>query len=285
MGPGEGSTLLTIAQISDLHITNDRDPVSKRRNALRLRQVLTSIHALQPRPAAIVISGDLVDRGEPEEYRELQTLLRDVEIPIYCGLGNHDRRAAFLAAFAGADARTDENGFVQFAVDFGPLRLVVCDTLDEGREGGAFCELRAAWLAKTLADAPDQPTVVAIHHPPILSGIQWMDPEPDEPWIQRFAETIRPHSQVQSVVCGHVHRAFSGVLAGHAIHVAPASSIQLTLNLTPIDMRHPDGREILVEEPAGYMLLMAHRGAISTHVCVAGDYPPPVANTVPFDRS
>ena len=277
--------MLTIAQITDLHITNDKDPVSKRRNAQRLRQVLASIDGLKPRPAAIVISGDLVDRGEIEEYRELQALLRDVKIPIFYGVGNHDRRAPFLEAFKGADARIDENGFVQFAVDFGPLRLVVCDTLDEQQEGGAFCDLRADWLARTLDEAPDQPTVIALHHPPILSGIQWMDPEPDDPWIQRLAGVIRNRGQVQAVVCGHVHRPFSGILAGQAIHVAPATSIQLTLNLTPVDMRKPDGREILVEEPPGYMLLMAHRGRVSTHVCVAGDYPPAVAYTVPFDRS
>ena len=277
--------MLTVAQISDLHITNDQDPVSKRRNAQRLRQVLASIDGLKPRPAAIIISGDLVDRGEAEEYRELQGLLRDVTIPIYYGVGNHDRRAAFLEAFKGPDARTDENGFVQFAVDFGPMRLVVCDTLDEESEGGSFCERRAAWLARTLDETPDQPTVIAFHHPPILSGIQWMDPEPDEPWIRRIAEVVRGRPQIQSIVCGHIHRAFSGCFAGHSVGVAPATSIQLTLNLTPVDMRRPDGREILVEEPPGYVLLMAHRGRVTNHVCIAGDYPPAVAYTVPFERS
>jgi 3',5'-cyclic AMP phosphodiesterase CpdA len=88
--------LLTIAQITDLHITNDKDPVSRRRNEQRLRLVLASIATLQPQPAAIIISGDLVDRGEPEEYAELKTLLRDVKIPIFYGMGNHDRRGAFL---------------------------------------------------------------------------------------------------------------------------------------------------------------------------------------------
>jgi 3',5'-cyclic AMP phosphodiesterase CpdA len=277
--------LLTIAQISDLHITNDKDPVNQRRNAQRLRQVLASIDRLKPRPAAIVISGDMVDRGERAEYVELQALLRDVRIPIYYGVGNHDRRAAFLDSFDGPDARTDENGFVQFAVDFGPMRLVVCDTLDEQQEGGAFCELRAAWLARTLDEAPEQPTAIVIHHPPILSGIQWMDPQPDEPWIQRFGEVVGSRPQVQSVVCGHVHRSFSGALAGRPVSVAPATSIQLTLNLSPVDMRRPDGREILVEEPPGYALLMTHRGRLTTHVCVAGSYPPAVAYTVPFDRS
>ncbi len=128
--------MLTIAQITDLHVTTESDPVNHRRNADRLRQVLNSVHTLKPRPVAIVATGDLVDRGEPEEYAELQAVLAEAEIPIYYGLGNHDRRGAFLETFKGPCARTDENGFVQYAVDFGQVRLVVCDTLDEGHEGG-----------------------------------------------------------------------------------------------------------------------------------------------------
>lgn len=277
--------MLTIAQITDLHVTTDTDPVNRWRNAERLNLVLKSIHSLKPRPVAIIASGDLVDRGEPEEYAELVEMMRDVEIPIYYGIGNHDRRTPFLNALASQGVKTDPNGFVQYAVDLGAVRVIVCDTLDEASEGGAFCEDRAAWLAATLDEAPDQPTILALHHPPIVSGIRWMDPEPDAPWIRRLAEVIQGRPQIKSILCGHVHRAFNGVLAGHAVAAAPATSIQLTLDLTPVDMLHPDGREMLVEEPPGYALVMAYEGQVNTHVCVAGDYAPAVAYTSPFARS
>ena len=276
--------MLTIAQITDLHVTTDTDPVNRWRNVERLRHVLKSIHALKPRPVAIIASGDLVDRGEPEEYAELLELLRHVEIPIYFGVGNHDRRAPLLAALGDRGVQTDPNGFVQYALDLGDLRVVVCDTLDEASEGGAFCADRAAWLAATLDKAPAQPTVIALHHPPIASGIRWMDPDPGAAWIARLADTIRGRDQVRVVICGHVHRAFSGVLAGRPVAAAPATSIQLTLDLTPVDMHHPDGREMLVEEPPGFAVVMAHEGQVNTHVCVAGDYAPAVAYTSPFAR-
>ena len=277
--------MLTIAQISDLHVTTDTDPVNRWRNAERLNQVLKTIHALKPRPVAIIASGDLVDRGEPEEYAELVEVLRHVEIPIYFGIGNHDRRGPMLDALRGKGCETDPNGFVQYALDFGALRVVVCDTLDEGSEGGAFCEARAAWLAKTLDEAPDQPTVIALHHPPIVSGIRWMDPDPAAEWIARLAQVIGGRDQVKSVICGHVHRAFNGILAGRAIAAAAATSIQLTLDLTEVDMHVPDGREMLLEEPPGFTIVMAYEGQVNTHVCVAGDYAPAVAYTSPFIRS
>lgn len=271
--------VLTIAQITDLHITSDKDPLNKARHAARLRQVLKAIHERRPRPVAIFASGDLVDRGEPEEYAELQAIFRDVAIPLYLGIGNHDTRAAFRAAFPATPI--DKNGFVQYAADFGDLRAIMCDSLDEGKNGGGFCAPRAAWLRQTLDEAPQTPTIVFLHHPPIASGIQWMDEPPDTAWILRLAETVTGRKQILTLACGHIHRPFHGAFAGQSVSVSPATAIQLTLDLTPVDMRVPDGREILVEEPPGYTLFMWDKGALTTHSCVAG-FPPAVTYDFPF---
>jgi len=126
--------------------------------------------------------------------------------------------------------------------------------------------------------------MIALHHPPIPSGIQWMDPPPDAGWIRRLAEVVRGREQVKVMICGHLHRAFVGAFAGQLVSAAPATSIQLTLDLTDVDMRRPDGREILVEEPPGYALVMLEGGELITHICVAGDYAPAVTYNFPFRR-
>jgi 3',5'-cyclic-AMP phosphodiesterase len=275
--------MLTLAQITDLHITSDKDPLNKERNESRLRAVLRAIHERKPRPVAIIATGDLVDRGEPEEYEELKRVLADVELPIYFGLGNHDARVPFLAAFP--DTPVDPDGFVQYAVEFEGLRVVMLDTLDEGHADGAFCKKRAAWAKKALGKARRTPTIVALHHPPVASGIRWMDPDPKSEWILRLDKTLRGWNQVLTTISGHVHRTYFGTFAGHTLSVGPATSIQLTLNLTEIDMQVPDGREILVEEPPGYTLLAWEDNVLTTHFCVAGDYPPAVMYTVPFLRN
>lgn len=274
--------MLTIAQITDLHVTTGQDPLNQLRNEQRLRQVLRTIHELQPRPTAIIASGDLVDHGDPAEYAELKRILGVSEIPIYYAVGNHDRRQPFLDAFGGPQAPVDADGYVQYAVDFDGLRMVVCDTLEEGRDRSGFTADRANWLAQTLDAAPDTPTIVVMHHPPILSGVRWMDPEPDAPWIGHLAEALLGRDHVRVVLCGHVHRAFHGLLAGQVVATAPATSIQVTLNLSPVDMERPDGREILVAEPPGYVLVVADEGRVTTHVCVAGEFEPAVAYTRPF---
>jgi 3',5'-cyclic AMP phosphodiesterase CpdA len=272
--------MLTIAQITDLHVTTSRDPEGERRNAARLRQVLAAIHARHPRPEAIIASGDLVDAGTPEEYAALAAILADVEIPLYLAAGNHDRRAPLLSAFPAPFTGVDDDGFIQYAVAVGDLRLVVCDTVEEGRDGGAFCERRAAWLARTLDAAPEAPTVVVLHHPPIPSGIQWMDPEPGAAWIARLATVLTGRRQVLTTLCGHVHRAYHGAFAGGIVAVSPATALQLTLDLTPIDPRVPDGRQILIGEPPGYTLLAWDGARLTTHVCVAGSF----GDEITYDR-
>ena len=157
--------MLTIAQITDLHIATVAPHLG---NADRLRAVLTAIAALRPRPAAIFASGDLTEDGEAVEYAALRDILQASAFPFYLGMGNHDRRAQLLDAFSAPLTAVDDDGFVQYAVDVGDLRVVMVDSVEEGRSEGYFCKARAAWLARTLDAAPSRPTVVMLHHPPIL---------------------------------------------------------------------------------------------------------------------
>jgi Icc protein len=272
--------VLTIAQITDLHIASDNDPLSKARNSERLRCVLEAIQQRRPKPVAIFASGDLVDAGEPEEYSELKRLLKDVTIPIYFGVGNHDRRDVFRAAFP--STLVDDNGFVQYTVDFDGLRVIMCDTLEEGKHAGAFCSKRATWLAQRLSEGRQTPTIVMLHHPPITSGIQWMDEPPDRAWLLRLAETIDGWKQIRTLTCGHVHRAYHGIFAGQLVSVSPATSPQLTLDLTPVDLHAPDGREIVVDEPPGYTLFTWDKGELTTHICVAGTFASLASYETPF---
>lgn len=286
--------MITFAQITDLHITTADDPYkSKERNDRRLRDMLTTIYALQPRPVAIIASGDLVDRGEAREYEELKTLLSEfTEIPIYAGMGNHDLRGPFQEVFPRSQTliryETDKNGFIQYEQDFGDVRLVMIDTLDErdGKhfENGAFCAKRAGWLKRTLSRSR-KPTMIALHHPPVRSGVYWMDAREKYDWQKRLAGAVKGRKTVRTMMCGHLHRTFHARFADQIVAASPATSIQLTLNLTEVDLTVPDGREILVEEPAGFSLHMWDRGELTTHTGVAPAFPSAVQYQFPFVKA
>ncbi len=89
-----------IAQLTDCHVVAAGgtlfgwvDP-----NA-RLAAAVAYLNRLAPRPKAVVLSGDLVDSGKPEEYRALRAILDGLDMPFYLLPGNHDDRDNLRAAF------------------------------------------------------------------------------------------------------------------------------------------------------------------------------------------
>ncbi len=241
---------MLIAQVTDCHIGFDlADPEED--NVRRLRAVLDLLANGPNRPDLVLLSGDLTNHGEPESYARLAALLAPYDLPFYPMVGNHDERDGFRATFS---QTPDYEGFIQYEVPLPGLRLIALDTIDPGRHGGAFCAARVAWLSRTLDADPVTPVLIAMHHPPIVSGIDWMDGTGNEAWIARFTAAIDGRPQVHAIIAGHLHRTIHTTVAGVPLTVCPASAPAVALDLTPADPELPDGRAMVVAEPAGYAL-------------------------------
>mgnify|MGYP000682756583 FL=1 len=241
---------MLIAQVTDCHIGFDpADPEED--NVQRLRAVLDAIAGGPNQPDLVVLSGDLTNQGAPQSYARLAGILGQYDLPFHLMVGNHDARGAFRAAVADVPVH---DGFIQYELPLAGLRLIVLDTIEPGRHGGAFCAARAAWLRARLDADPHTPVLIAMHHPPIVSGIDWMDGSGSEAWIARFAAVIAGRSQVRGIIAGHLHRAVHTTVAGVPLTVCPASAPAVSLNLTEIDPDLPDGRAMVQAEPAGYAL-------------------------------
>ncbi|MDH7480280.1 MAG: hypothetical protein QHH02_09735, partial [Syntrophomonadaceae bacterium] len=73
-----------------------------------------------------------------------------------------------------------------------------------------LCATRLRWLDETLAQAPDTPTLMAMHHPPFQTGIAHMDAMGLREGGEALAEVLGRHPQVRRIVCGHLHRSIVG---------------------------------------------------------------------------
>lgn len=246
----EGRKKVLIAQITDIHLGFEPDNPAEF-NRKRLDQLIAHLNSSVNRPDLLLATGDLVDRGDIASYRRLKNALSLAPCPVLYAMGNHDERANFHAVFP---ETVMEDGFVQYVVDVPKGRLIVVDTLEEGRHGGAFCERRAAWLNARLTEAPQTPTVIVMHHPPVEVGIDWMNTHPDEPWVKRFADAIAGHYQVKALLCGHLHRAITAPWKGVTVSICCSSAPQVSLDLRPIDPDRPDNRPMIVAEAPAYAL-------------------------------
>jgi 3',5'-cyclic-AMP phosphodiesterase len=257
-----------IAQITDIHLGFDPDNPAEF-NRQRLDQVLRHLHDGPNRPDLLLATGDLVDRGDGDSYRRLADALGTCAFPVHMCVGNHDDRANFCTQFS--DVPTAD-GFVQYAVQLDGLRLLFLDTLEEGRHGGAFCDVRAAWLQHELAQHPVTPTVIVMHHPPIEVGIEWMNTHPAEPWVECFANAIAGHRQIKSVICGHLHRPIVAPWRGTAVVICASTAPQVALDLTAIDPEQPDDRAMIIAESPAFALHWWNGRELITHFDTAAQH-------------
>lgn len=268
------ATPYLLVQLSDLHITRPGRLIAGRIDtAAALRHAVGRVLQIRPRPVAVLISGDLVDAGHPDEYEQLRELLRpllDAGLTLALLPGNHDARAPLQAAFAGlAGVHCGAPGApaLQYALDLpGPLRLVVLDSLLAGRPEGGLDEARLAQADALLAARPNVPTLVALHHPPHATGLAVMDGMSLRHGLAGFEALIRAHPQVQCVACGHLHRMTLGRVAHAPVVSAPSTAHQLALDL------RSDAPLALALEPAGWLIHAWGPGLpLVTHLALAGE--------------
>ncbi|WP_322014100.1 phosphodiesterase [Paraburkholderia sp. J12] len=265
---------MLLAQISDLHIKQPGALAYRRVDtAAKLARTIARLNALDPRPDAVIVTGDLVDRGSVEEYRHLKTLLATLEIPYWLLIGNHDGREGLREVFPERAELNAGGPFVHYAVDIGPLRLIALDSMQPGQSAGTLCAARLAWLEAQLDAARGAPVIVALHHPPFDSGVGHMDAIRLDPQAAEALEAlIARHPNVERVMCGHVHRSMFARFGGTIASAVPAPAHQVTLDLAP------DAPSTFTLEPAAFAL---HRydprsGLVTHHAYVDdsdGPYP------------
>lgn len=237
-----------LAQLSDLHLA-DGDPAPTR----ALREAVTTVLALTTPPDAVVLTGDLTDHGRPEEYSLLREEIERLPMPVYPLPGNHDDVGAMLAAFP-------ELPGPNYAVKVDGVRLLCCDSTIPGQAGGDLSD--PEWLEATLAEEPDTPAVVAMHHPPYAIGVPWLD-RIGHASPGRLASVVERHPQVVRIVTGHVHSPSLHTFAGTVATTCPSTYRQLFIN--------PGGASALRAGNPGYALHLIDETGAVTHFRPVGE--------------
>jgi Icc protein len=249
---------VTLAQLSDLHLRAGEDGEGPAR---RLAYAVKRVGALEPRPAAVLLSGDLVDVPSSGAYEQALELLAPLGLPLHAIPGNHDDRELLRAHFGPAPAPAGAP--VCFAVQCGPLRLVGCDSARRGREDGVLGDEQLVWLDETLSEQPSTPTLLALHHPPVLSGVSAMDAialiVKDRVALEALLEG---HPQVRSVTCGHVHTTMMTAFAGRPLLICPSTNSALRLDLRPRE----DIPFATSEQPLGFAVHTLVEDRLLSHV-------------------
>jgi len=261
---------MIVCQVSDMHLmAGGKLAYGVVDTAAHFRRCMAHIQALPQQPDVVVMTGDLVDSGKPEQYMLLREIIAPLSMPVYLIPGNHDDREALRAAFPDHAYLNQFPPFIQYAIEEHELRIVAVDTVIPGQAGGELCAQRLEWLALTLATAPQRPTLLLMHHPPFATGIGFMD-EIGLANPEALAQVVAKHAQIERILCGHLHRPIQARFAGTLACTAPSTAHQITL-----DLAHAAPETFTMEPPAYFVHAWNAQSGVVTHTAYVGDFAGP----------
>jgi 3',5'-cyclic AMP phosphodiesterase CpdA len=248
-----------LPQLSDPHIGADwggADPVE------RLRMAVAKARELPDRPDAVLLSGDLTDNAEPAEYELVRETVASLGAPVFPLPGNHDARAPLREAFGLAG---DGDRRIDYSADLGPLRLLALDSTVPGAIPGALDRSALAWLDAELAAVPRQPTLLAIHHPPLATGIPaWDGINLTAAERRELGAVVARHPQLLAIVAGHLHATAASALGGRPVLAVPSTYLPTAPRF------NRDEVPTSVPGPAGFALHVFRGGELASHVVTYG---------------
>ena len=214
-----------LIQISDTHLLADTDQESYGVNPYQnLERVIAHISRLAPPPAFVIFTGDLISDDNPRSYCHLKLLANRLTSPVFFAMGNHDLRQAFRRIVL--EEVSPGAGPYYYAFDTAGYRFVVLDSVVEGQVAGELDATQLSWLDNTLEEGSEQRTVLFMHHPPVRTGVDWLDAFPFGNGVDLLDILTSHRQQVQRVFFGHVHMPVHITERGIQFSSAPSSAYQ-----------------------------------------------------------
>ncbi len=239
---------MKLIQITDPHL--HADPAARSRTGVPFAQLEAVVVAVIAEcPDVVVVTGDISQDESAASYAAAARLFDTLPCPWYWLPGNHDRLDIMAAERPLADA-----------VELGDWRMLLLNTQVPGKPHGRLGAERLSALERQLEDN-DRPTLIAMHHPPVAVGADWMDAIGLKD-REAFWQALALYPQVQTVVFGHAHQALASTVtcAGQTVGVygCPAAADQFL----------PDAKHFAVDAEAspGYRVLTLDARGASTRV-------------------
>lgn len=231
-----------IAHVSDTHfglgnaaVYSNTDP------AAYLEATMNRLAIVKP--DAIVFTGDIADRGEPEAYEAVASIVVDAAAEMGAELiwvmGNHDAREPFARRLLRREA--DPDAPIDQVFDISGLRIIALDTTIPGYHDGELEPAQLEWLRTELETPAPHGTVLAMHHPPIATHLQLMTII--ELADQHLLDESIDGSDVRTILAGHYHYSAHSTLGSVPVSVAASTCYIIDPAADPRGMRGYDGSQ------------------------------------------
>jgi 3',5'-cyclic AMP phosphodiesterase CpdA len=139
--------------------------------------------------------------------------------------GNHDDPEMMWKHFGGTLIFPGKPPSYQYVIDDYDFRILALNSHLDDTELPKFGERRLRWLEQALAES-DKPTLIAIHHPTMKTGVYFIDMV-GERWYRGIEAALARNPQVKLIICGHGHQELIGRIGNVPVYMAGSTAHQL----------------------------------------------------------
>lgn len=239
--------MLTFLHISDTHISGDPvyhpswvHPLAVHPN-MGMEALISKVNRLNFPIDFVLHTGDVCADANEADYHCARTLLGRFQMPVYLIPGNHDSIDLMNDII-------DDGSWIHVLRDD---RVCINDyhliTLNTNGTGDAHAptvhERQIDWLAYELQQTAGEPMIVAMHHPLIETGVEWID----QRMRVKNGDQIHQHlaryaSQLRGVFYGHIHQPVHSCCDGVMYTTTP--STWYNLQAYP-GLQHDEGDHVM----------------------------------------
>ena len=227
--------MVTITQFSDTHFSR---PGNRSHGGFGYDTdeawAATCTQAFADPTMLAVVTGDLADHGQPDEYEVAIERLGMIPMPVTVLPGNHDFHTPLSVGVPRPGVSMDRTQRV------GPWLFVFADSNGDGRErapdgrlvdkpdrietDGLLGPAEVAWIDEMLAASDAAHVWIWSHHPPAMTGA-FASPALDA----EFEGLIERNPRIRGVGAGHVHTDLEVEIGARPVYVCPAQTINFDL--------------------------------------------------------
>ncbi|WP_104191605.1 phosphodiesterase [Cryobacterium sp. Y82] len=214
-----------------------------------VHRAFEQLHRSGIRPDALILTGDVADRGEADAYRRIRGIVETAaarwEAKIIWVMGNHDQREPFRTELLREAAAHDpaHQHPVDHVYDLDGLRIIALDSSVPGYHHGEVTDEQLSWLAELLTHPGRRGSILALHHPPIPTPLPLMSVL--ELQNQPRLAAVLAGSDVRAILAGHLHYSTQGVFAGIPVSVAAATCYSMDLSAPDRELTGVKGGQTL----------------------------------------
>ncbi|PKF49964.1 phosphodiesterase [Enterovibrio nigricans] len=254
-----------IIQLTDTHIVCPSQKVSGVLDTYSLfERAIEKINKDLPKLGdidGIIVTGDITDCGDVASYEAFKLVIERLAIPYYVIPGNHDLRSSMHQCFNQLND-LNQSDEINWLLPFHDIDLIGLDTVIPGSGGGHLSPNALQFLDSSLGQSTDKPALIAMHHPPFESGIQFMDAIGLE-GVNELHEILVSTPREVRIICGHLHNSIVCSVGGKTVLSSPSTASTFLTD-------HRDNAPVgFTQNTGGYMLHEWNNGFRSSYLTLA----------------